>query len=69
MHQTMEDFIPDIMLVYLDDILIYAKDFGEHLKRLEKVLQRIWEIGLKLNPNKCEFGQLEIEYLGHKISS
>lgn len=31
MQTTLADFIPDILLVYLGDILIYAKDFPEYL--------------------------------------
>lgn len=34
----------------------------------KKVLQRIRELGLKLNSNKCTFCQRVVEYLGHKIS-
>lgn len=48
-QSTMSDFIPEILLVYLDDILIYAKNLEEHLQRLDKVLQRLRELGLKIN--------------------
>lgn len=68
MNNTLKDFIPDLLLVYLDDILIYAKDFDEHLERLEKVFKRMRELGLKLNPKKCSFFLKEVEYLGHSIS-
>ena len=35
-------------LVYLDDILVFGPDFGTTLARLEKVLDRLGEAGLKL---------------------
>src|SRR3569832_152361 len=55
-------------LVYLDDILIFGKDFEEHLTRLRSVLLKIGEAGLKLRLRKCKFFLPEISYLGHKIS-
>ena len=56
-------------LVYLDDVIIYSRTFNEHLDRLEGVLQRIRESGLKLKPKKCHLLQEEVTFLGHVISS
>jgi hypothetical protein len=56
-------------LVYIDDILVFAKDFDEHCKRLDAVLCRIESAGLKLKPNKCEFGMSQVNYLGFQISN
>ncbi|XP_036142872.1 uncharacterized protein LOC118645594 [Monomorium pharaonis] len=55
-------------LVYLDDIVIYGSSLKEHNKRLEEVLLRLREANLKLQPDKCEFLQKEVNYLGHIIS-
>ena len=55
--------------VIIDDILIYGRDREEHDKRLDAVLRRIHESGLKLNGEKCEFRKTEIEYFGHVITS
>ena len=55
--------------VIIDDILIYGRDREEHDKRLDAVLRRIHESGLKLNREKCEFRKTEIEYFGHVITS
>ena len=35
-------------LVYLDDIIVYSKDFQTHLLRLEEVLRRLRQANLKL---------------------
>jgi hypothetical protein len=55
-------------LVYIDDVLVFAKDFNEHCCRLDAVLGRIGDAGLKLKPAKCEFGTSEVNYLGFQIS-
>ena len=56
-------------LVYIDDILIWASNFDEHLKNLTMVLDRLERAQLKLNPEKCRFFQKQVEYLGHIISA
>ena len=58
----------EICLVYIDDIIIFSKDLNEHLNRLEVVLQRLEEAGLKIRPDKCKMLQREVHFLGHVIS-
>ena len=36
-------------LVYLDDIIVFAKTFEEQIKNLEEVLHRLKQANLKLN--------------------
>jgi hypothetical protein len=55
-------------MVYIDDIVVFAKTPEEHERRLEQVLQRISDANLKLKPSKCKFAQLEVKLLGHIIS-
>lgn len=54
--------------VYLDDIVIYGYSLENHAKRLKRVLQRLREHNLKLQPEKCKFFCKEVIYLGHKIT-
>ena len=54
--------------VIVDNVLVYGATRQEHDERLNKVLQRIKEAGLKLNEGKCEFARSELEYFGHIIS-
>ena len=56
-------------LIYLDDVIVYSKTEKEHLTHLRTVLERFMESGLKLKPSKCNFFQMEISYLGHKVSA
>ena len=55
-------------LIYLDDVIIYGSNFAEHINRLETVLDRIAQAGLKLKPRKCHFFQEEVTFLGHLVS-
>jgi hypothetical protein len=52
-------------LVYIDDVLVFGRTFKE---RLDAVLSRIKEAGLKLKPSKCVFGTSGANYLGFQVS-
>ena len=55
------------LLIYLDDIIIYSDTVDEHLKRVELVLSRLQNYGLKVKPTKCSFFKTEVKYLGHLV--
>jgi hypothetical protein len=56
-------------LIYLDDVIVFSSTFESHLIRLRNVFQKIRKAGLKLQPHKCHFAQLQVSYLGHTISA
>ena len=56
------------LLLYLDDVIIFSKDFESHLERLAEVCQRFRSAQLKLRPEKCHLFQREVHYLGHVVS-
>ena len=55
-------------LVYLDDVVCFARTHEEMLARLDDVFTRLRQAGLKLKPRKCHLFALETEYLGHVVS-
>ena len=55
-------------LVYIDDLLVYARNFEELLERLDLVLTRCREHGLTFKPSKCSFGLKKLKFLGHVVS-
>jgi len=69
MNNIFRDLIAEgIMVVYLDDILIFTRTEEEHAKAIKRVLQVLQEYKLFLRPEKCEFCKERIEYLGLVIS-
>jgi len=57
-----------IVVVYLDDILIFTETKKEHEQAVRRVLEVLAEHKLFLRPEKCEFHRKQIEYLGLVIS-
>jgi len=57
-----------IIVVYLDNILIFMRTEEEHERAVQRVLEVLAEHKLFLCPEKCEFHRKEIEYLGLVIS-
>ena len=49
----------------MDDVLVFGKDKSEHDARLTAVLKFIESAGVTLNPEKCDFGQNRLKFLGH----
>ena len=56
-------------IVYLDDIIIWAQIFEEHIHCLRLVFNRKRTAGLKLTPTKCHFLRREVTFLSHVVSS
>ena len=52
-------------LVYIDDILVFGRSFGETLQNLELVLSRLRKANLVLKPSKCHLFKRSIPFLGH----
>ena len=57
-----------IVIVYLDNILIFTKTEEEHEQTVWRVLEILVKHKLFLRPEKCEFHWRQIEYLGLVIS-
>ena len=56
-------------LIYLDDIIVFGRNFDETLNRLEMVLGRLRGAGLKLKPTKCHWFKRSVKFLGHVVSA
>ena len=68
MQEVLGELLDNMCLVYIDDVVVYAKTWDQMLKNLNTVLQRIDEYGLKLKASKCFLFQKSIKFLGHVIS-
>ena len=67
-NKVLGDLKGKICEPYLDDILVYGETFEEHVQNLRAVLKRLLEKGIKLRPDKCVFGKMEVRYLGRLLS-
>ncbi|ETV66272.1 hypothetical protein H257_17241 [Aphanomyces astaci] len=68
MEGVLQEYLWRICLVYLDDIIIFSEDFGEHLVRISQVLTRLQDAGFKLKASKCQWGRDRVGFLGHTIT-
>ena len=59
----------EFVRTYIDDLLCLTKgSFEDHLEKLERILVRLRQAGLKVNANKSFFAKAELEYLGYWIT-
>jgi len=54
----------EVCLAYLDDVVVFGRDFREHLERSELVFDRLRRTNLKLKPTKCQLLQTRVKFLG-----
>ena len=52
-----------------DDIILHAKDDQQHDERLDKLLERLQQRGLTLNPEKCKFRMTQLEFMEYLLST
>ena len=57
-----------VVIIYMDNILIYTKTFEEHRNITREVLKILHDNNLSMKPEKCEWEKTKIEYLGLVIS-
>ena len=58
----------NILLVCLNDIVVYSNMLDEQLTRLDTVFTGLGSYGLKLEIKKCSFFQKSVKYIGHVVS-
>jgi hypothetical protein len=69
MDRLLHKYLRKFVLIFFDDILIYNKNEDDHKQHLKLVLELPKQNKLSAKKNKCVFGQLQVEYLGHIISA
>lgn len=52
---------------YLDDIVIFSRDWESHLPKVQAVLNALRKAGFTINPAKCALGMEEARYLGYVV--
>jgi hypothetical protein len=65
-----EELREDWLTIYMDDILIHTPNDPEtHRKRVHQVLTKLKHHDLYLKPEKCQFEQKKVEFLGVILST
>ena len=54
---------------YMDVIIVYSETWEEHKTHVRRVLECLRQAGLTANPDKCSWGGVTMEFLGHKVGN
>jgi hypothetical protein len=68
MHKTFWDLIRDLIVVYVDDIIVKIKSHASLLDNIAFVFDRLHSTCTKLNPDKCMFRVIVGKLLGFLVS-
>lgn len=55
-NQIVKPFLRKFVIVFFEDIIVYTKEWKEHLEHLKTVMQLLMENSLFIKPPKCSFG-------------
>ena len=54
---------------YMDNIIIYSETWTDHKRHVREVLDKLKQAELTANPNKCCWGGITMEFLGHTVGN
>ena len=57
-----------MVIVFIDDILVYSRSAEEYAKHLRVVLQTLRDHRFYAKFSKCEFWLEQVAFLGHVVS-
>lgn len=69
MHNILDELLYTVCFVYIDDVIVFGKDEKECVENSRRVLELIYNDGLKCGGAKCEFLLSRVEVLGHIIEN
>ena len=58
----------EVCSYYLDDIIVFSKDWDEHIQRLRMVFQSLREDNLRLGHKKCTLARTSMTFFGRLVS-
>jgi len=69
MNKILREFLDHGVVVYLDDILIYSENLDDHIKLVQKVLDRHEQHDLAVSLKNSVFHQDQVEFLGFIVKT
>lgn len=67
--QVLGPRVASFTTAYVDDLLVFSKDFDEHMQHLEELLQRLREAGMTVKLRKSLFLRTEVPFVGHVLTA
>ena len=67
MNKISHPYLDKLVVVYLDDIVIYSNTLKEHIEHLRKVFKILKQNELYVENEKCSFAKEDVSFLGHRI--
>jgi hypothetical protein len=67
-NKVFMEYLDKFVMGFIDDILVYSRNEGEHEGHLRLVLQKLQDHKLYAKLSKCEFYLKQVAFLGHVIS-
>jgi hypothetical protein len=67
MNHILKDLLNEGVIVYIDEVLIYAKIEEKYGLLVKQVLKRLAENDLVISLEKCEWSSERVEFLGYVI--
>ena len=68
MNWVFKPFLDELVVAFIDDILVYSKTKEQHVDHLQMVLETLEKHKLYVKLKKCEFWLKKVHFLGHVVS-
>nr|GFB28632.1 putative reverse transcriptase domain-containing protein [Tanacetum cinerariifolium] len=68
-NRACKPYLDKLVIVFIDDILIYSKNEKEHEEHLKAILELLKKEELYAKFSKCEFWIPKVQFLGHVIDN
>ena len=67
MQHILRGYISRKCLIYMDDVIIYSLNFGQHLEDIKVIFDAIRVAQYKVKLSKFKIGTITVEFLGHVV--
>ena len=68
LNSVFADFLYQWLIIYIDDVIVWANTDHEALSRYELIFERAAQFGIQFKPTKCVFFLQDLEILGHCVT-